>query len=327
MSSAEDRLARWLASTDFEAEGIIPHAGDVSRRQYFRLDLARGTSAIGVVYPRDMQPVCRRFVASTALLQSVDVRVPEILLADCDRGLMLVQDLGQSSLYDLAARPWSELQGQLEVACRYIRQIQTLHPAAVVDLDNPPLDAQLLRQEIDVSWQALLPRPELAAPVSLIDDLERALGRTCAALAASPLVPCHRDFMARNLMLPDLTEPPVVIDHQDLRLGPAHYDLASLLNDSLFPPDAVEHQLRSAAAGDADSLRLYRHCAIQRTVKAAGTFARFAELGDARHVPLILPSLGRTATHLGALPSTRELGQALAAFVAKRVDDLGSSRR
>nr|HPK65586.1 phosphotransferase [Thermoanaerobaculia bacterium] len=49
---------------------------------------------------------------------------------------------------------------------------------------------------------------------------------------------CHRDYMVRNLLPVGDGEVAAVgvIDHQDLRLGPPWYDLASLCNDSLFPP-------------------------------------------------------------------------------------------
>ena len=39
-----------------------------------------------------------------------------------------------------------------------------------------------------------------------------------------------------------------MLDHQDLRLGPPFYDLASLLNDTLFPPPDAEEALLAAAA-------------------------------------------------------------------------------
>ena len=61
-------------------------------------------------------------------------------------------------------------------------------------------------------------------------------------------MPCHRDFMVRNLMPLRGRRGLVVLDHQDLRLGPPLYDLASLLNDTLFPPPEAEEALLAAAA-------------------------------------------------------------------------------
>jgi aminoglycoside/choline kinase family phosphotransferase len=90
-----------------------------------------------------------------------------------------------------------------------------------------------------------------------------------------------------------------VLDHQDLRLGPPGYDLASLLNDSLFPPPEIADPLRRVAGVDE---RAYRLAAVQRTLKAVGTFAAFAARGSPQHLPLVGPTLRRCLENLQALP-------------------------
>jgi len=124
----------------------------------------------------------------------------------------------------------------------------------------------------------------------MLDDL-------CARLGAGPLVPCHRDFMSRNLMPVDDQGGVAVLDHQDLRLGPAAYDLASLLNDTLFPPPDVEEDL----LGTTDRVD-YHRAAAQRTLKAVGTFTAFALRGSDRHQPLVRPTLARCLNHLSRIP-------------------------
>src|SRR5262249_57178565 len=54
--------------------------------------------------------------------------------------------------------------------------------------------------------------------------------RLCAEIASWPRVLTHRDFHARNLM--SCREALYWIDFQDARIGPPHYDLASLLRAS-----------------------------------------------------------------------------------------------
>jgi aminoglycoside/choline kinase family phosphotransferase len=93
-----------------------------------------------------------------------------------------------------------------------------------------------------------------------------------------------------------------VLDHQDLRLGPPAYDLASLLNDTLFPPPAVEAELLRRAAPSAAARERYHRAAAQRTLKAVGTYAAFARRGMERHLPLISPTLGRGLAHLARTP-------------------------
>ena len=102
-----------------------------------------------------------------------------------------------------------------------------------------------------------------------------------------------------------------MIDHQDLRLGPPHYDLASLLNDSLAL-SAGERRGHLAILGeDGEELALYHAAVAQRMLKIAGTFAHFATLGNDRHLPLIRPALRRFFQALDALPEGRELAPRL----------------
>jgi aminoglycoside/choline kinase family phosphotransferase len=114
--------------------------------------------------------------------------------------------------------------------------------------------------------------------------------------------------MVRNLMpLPDGTL--AVLDHQDLRLGPPLYDLASLLNDTLFPPAEGEEALLAVAASSGPDRVRYHRAAAQRTLKAVGTFAKFARQGGDRHLPLIGPTLARFVKHFSQIPE----GDAIAA--------------
>jgi len=104
----------------------------------------------------------------------------------------------------------------------------------------------------------------------------------------------------------------VVLDHQDLRLGPPLYDLASLLNDTLFPPAAEEEALLAKAlTSSAAGLGSYHRAAAQRCLKAVGTYAKFARLGADRHVPLIAPTLARFVNHFSQLPEGAPLSARL----------------
>ena len=105
--------------------------------------------------------------------------------------------------------------------------------------------------------------------------------------------------MARNLV-PLPGQRLGLLDHQDLRLGPPFYDLASLCNDSLFPPTNLTSELLGAAADELG----YHRAAAQRALKAVGTFATFAERGDPRHLSLIPATLGRALEHLLLVPET-----------------------
>jgi hypothetical protein len=295
-------LEAWLAGRGLLPLQFEPLAGDVGARRYYRLRLAGGATAVLAVVPDDHLDVCRRFRRTTVLLEAAGVRAPAIVAIDCERGWTVVEDLGPETLYDRGGRPWGELAPYYDSAAAAIGRIAALPPAAVAAL-SPPLDRDLLRRELDQTWEVLLAPRRLAGEPAVADSLRRALEELCDRLAEASPVPCHRDLMPRNLV-PLAGGGVAVLDHQDLRLGPPGYDLASLLNDSLFPPPEIEEPLVARwAPGDGGRLQ-YHRAAAQRTLKAAGTFARFAARGSGRHLRLVPPTLERALRHLAALPET-----------------------
>ena len=303
-------IHRWLATRGHETARVEPLTGDVSLRRYFRARLADGTTAVVAYYPLKLRPVCRRFRVTTALLEAAEVTVPAVLAADCSRGLMLLADSGERTLYEEAPRPWEELAVVYRQAVGFVRSIQDLPRDVVRDL-NPPLDEALLRWELKKSWDLFLEPEGLGGPPALAERLRAGLDALCAELGAEPsLVPCHRDFMPRNLMRSaegDL----LVLDHQDLRLGPLAYDLASLLNDSLFPPSWLEDELVAALLPGSAGALAYRRAVVQRTIKAIGNYQDFARRGFDRHLRLVRPTLARAWRALPGVPELAPLASEL----------------
>jgi len=236
------------------------------------------------------------------------VPVPRVLAADCERGWMLLQDLGEHTLAELGDRPWRELAAYFESAAALAARIAALPLDVVRDL-NPPLDGALMLRELAQTRQLFLEPQGLLPPVEGT-PLDIALADLCGELAADPPVPCHRDYMARNLV-PEDADGVAVLDHQDLRLGPPAYDLASLLNDTLFPPRGLERRLVDAAFPTAAGQLRYHRAAAQRTLKAVGTYAAFARRGSSRHLPLIAPTLRRFLRHFASVPEGAPLAPGL----------------
>lgn len=319
----DSALAAWVRAAGGLPDTLTPLAGDVSARRYHRLRTASGGSAVLAVYPPSLLGVCQRFLATGRLLESAGVPVPQVLAHDCPRGWMLLEDLGPDTLYDRAGRPWGELVPAFDTAVELARRISLL-PARQVAALSPPLDGPLLARELAQTWEVFLEPRGLTGTGTARRCLSELLEGLCARLGEAPPVPCHRDFMARNLIprprprpRPAAGEPSggaalVVLDHQDLRLGPPWYDLASLLNDSLFPPGELEEGWLARVLPPGEGPRLaYHRAAAQRTLKAVGTFAAFARRGSDRHLPLIPPTLGRALHHLRRLPEAGELAPEL----------------
>jgi N-acetylmuramate 1-kinase len=297
----ERRLAAWLARSGHVEVAISPLAGDVSARRYYRIRDRRGGTLVAAVYPPELADAQRRFTRVAGILDRAGVRVPGILLDDAEAGFALLEDLGAATLYELREPSEGERVRHLDSAVEAAQKIAALDPAEVAALGSPPLDGALLRRELEATWRLLLAPRGLDHP-----GLAVALDRLCERLAAAPLRPCHRDFMVRNLVaLPDGGIG--VLDFQDLRLGPASYDLASLLNDSWFAPDRLERRWLDGWLPGAEMRLQYRRAVVQRGLKAVGTFLSFAARGEPRHLPLVAPTLGRILPHLAVLPETAQL--------------------
>lgn len=307
----------WLESAGFVPRGIEPLPGDVSPRRYFRVTLRDGLrdgeNAILATYPPEIRGTCPRFLRTTAILEAAGVRVPRVLAHDCDAGWMLVEDVGAQTLGDWGrGRPWSDLAAFFEEGLDIAGRIARLPVDGLAEL-NPLLGRELLAKELQQTWDLFLEPNGLVSDPALAADLRMALDQLCENLGAETPVPCHRDFMVRNLMPLGGSEKAgglAVLDHQDLRLGPPLYDVASLFNDTLFPPPEAEEALLGACQADRTG---YHRAAAQRTLKAVGTYASFARRGASRHLPLIPPTLARFVDHFARIREGETLAARLAA--------------
>ncbi|HVS21331.1 MAG TPA: phosphotransferase, partial [Pyrinomonadaceae bacterium] len=116
-------------------------------------------------------------------------------------------------------------------------------------------------------------------------ELKAELNDIAAELSACPRVLCHRDYHSANLLV-DKQGRIRIVDHQDARMGPASYDLVSLLMDRQpEPPSLAEvrahrlffleerRRLGLEAIDPDDFAREFRLMTIQRGLKAIGTFS------------------------------------------------------
>lgn len=299
----------WLARQGLRARSVRTLAGDVSSRSYFRVELeGEAATWIAVCYPAELAAAQRRFAAARSLLDAGGLRVPAIRLDDPEAGFSLVEDLGPATLHE-TIRSWEEAPAHLAAALRAVVRIAGLPVSGVEALASPPLGAELLRQEL-ASTQELLTRPAgIDTPA-----FDRALDGLCLRLGRA-LVPCHRDLMARNLVPMEEGGEMGVLDFQDLRLGPPGYDLASMLNDTLFAEAATEAAALAELGDVAGGLEQYRAAVVQRALKAVGTFLRFARRGRRRHLRLVRPTLERALRLFPLVPETAPLGEEFVAAV------------
>jgi N-acetylmuramate 1-kinase len=220
-----------------------------------------------------------------------------------------------------------------EQAISLIAQIQAATPRAY-ELNS--IASRLAFDEAKLSWElgfflehyfGSLRGEQLSHGVAA--ELKVELNDIAAELSARPRFLCHRDYHAANLIV-DGRNRLRIVDHQDARMGPASYDLVSLLLDRQpEPPSLAEvraHRLfllderreRGLDALDPDDFaREFRLMTVQRGLKAIGTFS-YQTAVCARgqtYAQYIRPTfliVQQAAEWLGRLPALRrEIGARL----------------
>ncbi|ROR34673.1 aminoglycoside phosphotransferase family protein [Inmirania thermothiophila] len=316
-----ERLRAWLAARLGTAvPPLEPLAGDASFRRYFRLHLG-GLGLVAVDAPPEREDSAP-FVRLAGRLAALGVAVPRVLAADLAEGFLLVTDLGDTCY--LEALREGDADALYGAALETLLRMQAgARPWAAT---LPPYDEALLRAELDLFPRWYLGRhlgARLGAAARRV--LESAWRRLVAEALAQPRLFVHRDYHARNLMrLPE--GGPGVLDFQDAVLGPATYDLVSLLRDCYiaWPPARVRGWALAWRAearalgllpdvGEARFLRWFDWMGVQRHLKAAGIFARlYHRDGKPGYLADIPRTLGYVTAVCEAYGELRPLGRLLA---------------
>lgn len=328
-TGARDRLASYLArkSRGRESE-IVALTPDASTREYFRIPWKPG-SAVAAVYPEPFDPEVHPYLDITALFVESGLPVPLVYDIDGAAGIIVQEDLGDQQLCHVLERASDEEQESLlEEAIKIIARIQAATRRAI---ERDSIASRLAFDEAKLAWElnfffehyfGSLRNEELSHGESA--ELKAELNDVAAELAACPRVLCHRDYHAANLLL-DKSGRIRIVDHQDARMGPASYDLVSLLMDRQpEPPSLAEvraHRLffleeRRRHGLDAvdpdDFVREFRLTTIQRGLKAIGTFSyQTAVCGRAafyeRHIRPTLLIVQQAAEWLERFPVLRRM--------------------
>jgi aminoglycoside/choline kinase family phosphotransferase len=157
-------------------------------------------------------------------------------------------------------------------------------------------------------------------------EIRGAFEKIAELLAGQPRVFVHRDYHSRNLMVDGAQLG--VIDFQDALMGPATYDLASLLRDAYIELDEalidrlINRYLDQLAphqqlwANREAFRRLFDFTSIQRNLKAAGRFVYIDRIkGNSKFLADIPRTLGYVRRNLLKYPELFALRTELAYYV------------
>jgi aminoglycoside/choline kinase family phosphotransferase len=259
------------------------------------------------------------FIEILQLLREHDVRVPELLGADCDRGWILVEDLGDATLADVLHR---EPERKTELYRTAVRDVARAQRA----LDHMPdesvvrtrrFDETLLLWELEHFREYGLSARGIELTPQQTEQFTTASQQIAQQVAELPTGFVHRDYQSRNLMVVGENEL-AWVDFQDALLGPQVYDLVALLNDSYQSFDDafvdarlsefVEH--RGLPADEFSRIRReFDLVTIQRKLKDAGRFVYIERnKGDASYLRFVEPTLRKVENSMCRLSDDPAVG-------------------
>lgn len=259
------------------------------------------------------------FVAIANGLRERGLSAPAIHHADLDAGFLITEDFGRESFVE--GEPPGPIAERYEAATDTLAVLhrgplpEALPLAPHISYTIPVFDVDAMMVEIGLMLEWYLPDRGAPMPDAARDEFVTQWRDLLGKIAALPRTWVLRDFHSPNLIwLPDRSgiSKVGVIDFQDAVLGPASYDLVSLLQDARIDvPEQLELALltryikaRHATdnpfdpAGFAES---YAIMSAQRNTRLLGTFARLNRRDGKpqylRHLPRIWTYLTRSLRH------------------------------
>jgi hypothetical protein len=288
-ASALERITAYLSKQGQANPRVNALTPDASTREYFRVNW-QNKDVIACVYPEAIDIENHSYLDVTRLFREADLPVPEIYEIDEEHGIIIQEDLGDRSLKDFLDSATDD--EREEYKSRAITLIAKIQGATVKANELNSIASRLAFDEEKLSWELnffvehyfkSLRGEDLSGDE--FAELQNELKEVSVELAERPRVLCHRDYHAMNLMV-DKKGDLRIIDHQDSRMGPASYDLVSLILDRqlvlpslsdvrssrLFLLD--ERRKFGLEAIDPDEfVNEFRLMTIQRCLKATGTFS------------------------------------------------------
>jgi tRNA threonylcarbamoyl adenosine modification protein YjeE len=309
--------------------------GDASTRSYERLALS-GTSVILMNAPPrpDGPPVrnglpysaiahlaenMRPYVAIARFLREQGFSTPEIIAADIESGLLLIEDLGNKGI--VSGDPPAAIEERYMAAIDVLIALHALElpgklpvaPRLEYALPDYDIDAYLVEVELLLDWY--LPLREAVLPGDARIQFETLWRTTLKEIVEAPKTWVLRDYHSPNLLwLPERRDVARIglLDFQDAVQGSHAYDVASLLMDAraevseqlelkLLSRYAIGRNGKGSPFDPATFARHYVTLGAQRATKILGIFARL-ERRDGKpdylkHLPRVWRYLVRALAH------------------------------
>lgn len=299
-------------------------AGDASVRIFSRLFFGDGSTAVEMITPKTHEPDYEKYIRTQAFLNAHSVPVPAVLETDAQSLKIILEDLGGTDYFSL--HPSLTEKERMEYYGKITDTAIKIASLASEFKRDYTGTIEMLRFE-RLSWELsfflenyLTLYPEKRPAEDDLKILKEFFINLAREAASFPTVLCHRDFHSKNIMVSGSGFK--IIDFQDLRLGPYNYDLASLFWDSYVTPSdniisAMEKRFYAALPKLGIKIsfdefqRQNRITALQRNIKAIGTFSNQASKGKTGYLQFITPTASKIFEHINLLKTKSDISCAL----------------
>jgi N-acetylmuramate 1-kinase len=355
--TSSTEIEQWLARTVTRWPGarvgaVTALKGDASARRFWRVTMAAAerkpaqatqipaTAVVIDLGPDDLPAYARAlrlarqplaeppWINVQRFLETIGAGVPEVYAADVAGRMLLVEDVGDVSLFEAAAKGDTGDIYRLaidELLLLHIEGTKRVGPECIAS--GIAYDERLFQYELEEFVEYGVPQ---VAPSARTSSIVPELDRIAAELGRLPRVFSHRDYHGHNLYLQIRTDGELrlrVIDFQDALMAPAAQDLAVLLttrDTSRIIPERVEQRLldyyfaaslrRGAQALTFDRyMHSYWLCVMQHALKVIGRFIKLERQGKRGYAIFIPDALAQARRALTNLEGWPELRAALAA--------------
>lgn len=218
-------------------------------------------------------------------LKSLGLPVPEILYADLEQGLLLIEDLGDVSL--CKAFETQKREQVIHLYQEVLQEVLKLHEKGVELYEKDPFSLTPSFTERIYRWESRYFEENLLREIFHFEwtpELKTTFDQDCLFLARTlsreKRTLIHRDFQSKNIMIRE--GKPYFIDFQGMRFGLPAYDLASLLYDPYVLLTEKERQflyenyrtqaIQKGVIEPRSFEKIYDFCSLQRLMQALGAY-------------------------------------------------------
>lgn len=306
-----------------DAAALVPLTGGGSDRTFYRLKA--GSDSFVVMACASPRYDMHSYIDVGTFLFQHGIGVPRIVASDEDEYIILMEDLGDDSLYALARQAATE-EERIGYYRKVLAGLAEMQVKTAADLPfcsylrGRSFGYEAFRWETDYFTECFL-KKFCGFAIENDEDLDREFHVLAETLSREPRYFMHRDFQSQNIYFKDGAVR--YIDFQTATKGLLQYDAVSLLKDAYvvlqnrqreellhFYLDTLIGTWRVAVDKET-FVRTFNLTGLQRNMQALGAFAYLSrdkgKTAFTAHIPAALSYLAAALRELPEFPLLRGL--------------------